>query len=386
MKVLIDCVPLTVGGGVQVAIALLVNLAAQDKVTWRAVVPRKLMPVLPPELAGDERLIFVSRRSQFDRLWLSARLKLIEAALAPDVVFTVFGPPFFRARARHLVGFAMPHVLYERGPGMPPASLKDWLRRRIRIALFRRADHIVTETETARQRLAATAKIPLERISVVPNSYNPLLSSARATPPPASAPFSILTPSAHYWHKQLELIPAITAALKKLDPSLDTVFRLTLDPASAPWRAIAAQAARLGVVDRVETLGTLKVTDLPAAYNAAHAVLLPTLREVSTAVYPEAFFFQRPLVTSDLDFARELCGEAALFASAQRPEAYAQALLRVAREPGLTERLVASGKSHLTEAYPTPAEKFEAQLALMDRLAGRADRSCGNSPIERLAP
>lgn len=386
MKVLIDCVPLTIGGGVQAAIALLANLAAQDRVVWRAVLPRRLKPALPAPLAADGRLIFVERRSQLDRLWLAGRLRQIEAAMAPDLVFTVFGPPFFRARARHLVGFAMPHVIYRRDPWMPRSSARDWLRRHIRIALFRQADHIVTETETARQRLAATAKISLDRISVVPNCCNPLLLSAHATPPPATSRFAILTPAAHYWHKQLELIPAIAAALENLDPALDAVVRLTLDPASAAWRAIASQADRLGVAGRVETLGTLKITDLPAAYSAAHAVLLPTLREISTAVYPEAFYFQRPLVTSDADFARELCGDAALYASARRAEAYAEALLRVAHEPRLAGRLVAAGKSRLAEAYPSPAGKFDMQLALMARIARAAPPAHGRLQPELAAP
>ena len=123
MKVLIDCISSTVGGGVQVAIGVLAGLARQSTVYWMAIAPRAVRPVLPETLAADPRTLFVSRRSQADRVWLTPRLHRIECAVAPDVVFTVFGPPFFRPRAPHLVGFALPNLIYDRDAQMPGNGL-----------------------------------------------------------------------------------------------------------------------------------------------------------------------------------------------------------------------------------------------------------------------
>ena len=57
-----------------------------------------------------------------------------------------------------------------------------------------------------------------------------------------------------------------------LAPGLDAEFRLTLDPASGPWRTIAERAAELGVGDRVATLGPLPLDALAAAYRSCSAV------------------------------------------------------------------------------------------------------------------
>ena len=369
MKVLVDCIPLSVGGGVQVAIALLANLAAQDSVQWQAVLPDGMKPALPQHLLDDGRLRFLEKRSQLSRLILPHQLHTLVRETAPDVVFTVFGPQFFRAKVPHLVGFALPHLIYDRDPEMPSAQFVVRAADRVREATFRRADHLVVETQTASERLSERLGVDPGRISVVPNSPNPLLKRDSDLGRGTMQPFAVLVPSAYYWHKNLEILPAVAAAIRQLRPGLAFEFRLTL-PADGPdWRRIAALADNLGVGDAVKTLGVLKITELSAAYRGASAVLLPTSREVSTAVYPESFFFCRPLVTSDMDFAHELCGDAALFASVRDAEAYARHLIELATRPELRNQLVQAGERQLARGYPVPREKFRMQLDLLEKVA-----------------
>jgi glycosyltransferase involved in cell wall biosynthesis len=368
MKVLIDCVPLSVGGGVQVAIALLINLREQANVEWQAVVPTLLRSALPAEVSGDPRVVFVPKRYALDRIWLRSKLIAIERAFAPDVVFTVFGPAYFRARALHVVGFALPGLIYDQDgpPNAFPRSVKmgNWLRR----ILLRKADHLVVETQTVRLRLAQRLGINGARISVIGNSVNPVLSRLICNESRPDDRFGILIPSTYYPHKNLGITPPVAAALRKLNPNLDFEFRFTLDLASSAWRALAADADRLGVADRLVTLGTLQLDDLARAYRAASAVFLPTLSEASTAVYPESFFFRRPLVTSDMDFSRELCGTAALYVSPLEPEQIAARLVELARSSSLRTQLVEAGKRQLG-TYPSPKEKFEMQMNMLARVA-----------------
>ena len=369
MKVHIDCMPLTVGGGVQVAIGVLFGLADQSRVAWTAVVPTALRPILPDSLAGDRRIRFVSRRLIADRVVLPPLLRRIEQDAAPDVMFTVFGPPLLKARSPHVVGFALPHLIYERDAEMPKLSLINRAADVVRRHSFRSADHLVVETATARERVARRIGIDIARVSVISNSCNPLLQRLPDPEDKTRRIFSILIPSAYYWHKNLELVPKVAAALRQLQPSLDFVFRFTLSEASREWQAILADAARLGVSDRLVTLGVIRISDLAAAYRDASVVYLPTLREISSAVYPESFFFRRPLVTTDMDFARELCADAALLVEPRNPVAAASALLSLAQSSELARSLVAAGEKRLLAAYPTPGEKFEMQIDLLARIA-----------------
>lgn len=369
MKVMIDCVPLTVGGGVQVAISLLVGLQAQSAVAWTAVMASALRAALPSQLANDSRIIYVNRSSPLDSAWLPAFLGWLERKLAPDLVFTVFGPPFFRARAPHLVGFARPHLIYERDADMPRESVADRLGNHMRRILFRRADHIVVETASAKSRFAHRVGFDRERISVIPNGPSPLLRPIAEECPAPNRPFTILIPSAYYWHKNLEIVPSVAAAMRRRKPDLDFVFHFTLPETSGPWHKIKADAERLGVGRNVATLGVVKLTDLAGAYHDASAVYLPTLREVSTAVYPESFLFRRPLVTTDMDFARELCGDAAAFVRPRDAGDASCKLVELATCPDKASALVDAGARQLVATYPTAETKFRMQLALMEKVA-----------------
>ena len=369
MKVLVDCAPLSMGGGVQVAIALLMNLQTRPDISWRAVLSEQMREAGGPELATDPRVLFVWKRSWADFILLHSKLRAVERVFEPDVVFTVFGPTYFISKAPHLMGFALPNLIYNADGPQTARSRNEKLADQMRGFLFRRASHLVVETETVRRRLASRAGIDASRISVIGNSVNPVLLTFEVTAAPIAGPFVILIPSAYYRHKNLQIVPRIAAELARLNPELDFVFRLTLASQSEPWRGIAADAERLGVGGQVATLGPLPLAELAVAYGHASAVLLPTLREASTAVYPEAFHMQRPLVTSDIDFARELCGEAALFADPRDPAAYAKALDRLACEGVLRERLVMAGKQQLSKGYPSATDKFFMQMDLFEAVA-----------------
>lgn len=368
MRVLVDCVPILVGGGVQAAVAVLAGLRDRPDVVWQAVLPIAIKEGLPPDFCDDERLIYVERRSPLDRFWLRSHLREIEQEFAPDVVFTVFGPPFFKARATHLVGFARPHLIYDddlRLRGRLIHQVIDYFQKRA----FRKADHLVVETETARVRLLPYLSIDPSRISVVGNCPNLLLERLTDDPQQSESQFVILVPSAHYSHKNLEIIPKVALAMQQRAPGLDFEFRLTLPPDEAGWQGIKAAAEQLGVGHRVTTLGVVRITDLSRAYHDASAIFLPTLREVSTAVYPESFFFRRPLVTSNMDFAVELCGDAALFVDPLDPQSSADKLVALAADPELRRSLVDAGVRQLAKMYPTAEQKFDQQIQLIGSLA-----------------
>ena len=220
----------------------------------------------------------------------------------------------------------------------------------------------MVETETVRRRLAARLGFDPSRIAVIGNSVNPLLLIPSAAAEPMSGRFRILIPSSYYTHKNLEITPAVAAAMRCIKPDLDFEFQFTLDTSSNHWQRIMRLAARLGVAHYLVTLGVLPLARLAGAYRDASAVFLPTLLEASTAVYPESFYMKRPLVTSNMDFALELCGDAALFAPPRDADALARQLIHLAQNRELREQLVAAGERQLALNYPGPDEKFAMQM------------------------
>lgn len=370
MRLFVDCTPLSEGGGVQVALAFLSHLAADNGIDWCCIAPKAMEPRIADIPDGLVKTHFLPKSGLFDIVRASFVLREFEQTFSPDVVFTVFGPAYFRARAPHVVGFALPNLVYDRPPHLRPfvpgLDLPAGVLRRY---LLSWADHFIVETPVVAALMTKRLQVAQKRISVVANALNPALATKPATKSVWAPPYIILIPSAYYPHKNLEIIPHVAARLRHIAPGLAFEFRLTIPRGHPAWGAIAQSAAALKVAAEVSTLGALDFEGLSAAYSASHMVLLPTLREVSTAVYPESFHFQRPLITSNEAFAVDLCGEAALYAPPMDADAISRMVLRVINEPTVRDKLITEGATRLRTCYPTPVEKYAQQIVILRNVA-----------------
>jgi glycosyltransferase involved in cell wall biosynthesis len=370
MRMMIDCTPLHAGGGVQVAIAFLEGLI-DHPIEWLAIMPLSMRDLLPQHiLTREERIIFIEKRSFIDILRARRLLQKLEASFVPDVVFSIFGPAYFKSKAPQLMGFALPNLIYPPLEGRSrrmrcQAALLNPIRR----AIFRNADHLVVETETVKERLCKSFNISDEMVSIIGNSINPIMQNFPRIEIDRRAICRILVPSAYYLHKNLEIIPYVAEKIAEMDPALNFEFVLTLNRDFAPVNSIFDCADKLGVGNRIRAIGAVPLEVLAELYQASSLVYLPTLREASTAVYPESFYFGRPLVTSDLPFARELCGDAAVYVPPTDPRATAAQILSLVRDTALSRRLIQNGHQILSSKYPRSDVKFTQQISLLHALA-----------------
>lgn len=366
MKLMIDCTPLSKGGGVQAAIAFLELLRVEAYVQWCAVIPENMRTVLPKSIEKDHRVFFYKKRGLFGILNLRCKLIEMERQFQPSVVFTVFGPAYFKAKCHHVIGFALPKLIYSSEKKLIWWTKNNFLFHFLRKILVRRADQWLVETNTVRIRLSQYVGIDLDKIFVIPNCVNPLLEySESPSEDNSESKFKVFVPSAWYSHKNLDIIPYVAEVMNGMVKKRMFEFVLTLDPQSKEWAAIRTRSCQLGVSDMVVTVGVVPIEKLSIHYLNASCVYLPTSLECSTAVYPEAFFFKRPLITSDMDFARELCGEAALFVPPRDVNKTATQLLRLAEDRVLRDSLIVAGSYQLASRYPSSKIKFQQQLAAL---------------------
>ncbi len=381
MRILLDMARMGSGGALQTSLTVLEHATRTPEHEWHAV----LSPIVAQEFAEerDTALASVVRLggggSALSRMaGVRSAMPAIESRVRPDVVYTVFAPAFWMASAPHLLGFAWPHLLYPESPFV--RSLTEWrsglvgLRfraKRMRQAQeVRRFEFLVVETKTVRRRLREVCGAMDKSIFVVRNSYTPLFESAlrRRGSSPQGDRKIVLLPSDYRPHKNLESAPAVAEILVR---RLGSEVELRLTCANQRiWRKIAADAERRGVADQVKNLGSVLHAEFAGAYAAADVVYLPTLLECSTAVYPESFIAGLPLVTSDLDFARELCGDAALYCDPYSADEAADRIERILGDPELANDLTAKGRVVLAREYPTPEEKWRSLLACLEEVAG----------------
>jgi glycosyltransferase involved in cell wall biosynthesis len=374
MKILLDCSQLVVGGALQVGLAVLENAAKTSGYQWHVVMSEAIRDQARTSvLEGFQSVDCIRMKTRIDRMRLFLRMPKIVRLQKPDVVFTIFGPSYWGCSAPHLQGFAHPQMIYPTQDSRRRQRYLPFSDRMIspfKASVFRRSDYLVVETETVRERLSRYLGFPKERVFVVRNSYSPLFEKSISQTPRKSTEniFSFLIPSSFYLHKNLDSLPDAANELRRITGQ-PFEFVFTISEVEKGWLGIKRRAAKLGVANLFRTAGNVPHESIASLYRGANAVVLPTLLECSTAVYPESFMSGIPLATSDLDFAHELCGDGALYFDPYSPPDIAGALFRLMSDGVLREALVAKGKMVLNEKYPSPEMKWQDQLACLETVA-----------------
>ncbi len=163
-------------------------------------------------------------------------------------------------------------------------------------------------------------------------------------------------------HKQLDLLLGIAPALDAL--GLDLVV-------SGGTSSIFTEAALTQTVN-VFPVGFVSDDDLAALFAQAVCFAFPSRTEGFGIPLVEAMVHGAPIVSSDCASMPEVCGDAALYASADEPAAWLEQITRLAQDASLGETLRAKGKAR----YPRFSWRAGARgyldlaLALSPRTAG----------------
>lgn len=362
MNVLLDLGAIKTGGGVQLALNFVRSINARrrpgDRV-WLLVAEGSL---LEREVAAVEADGVWSsprqylRRAAFEYL----RLPRLLSASGIDVVFTFFGagvprPPGVRA----VVTVAYPIICYpESAYWRHERPRRRWFNRArnwLRCRRLRKADRVLAETEVMRQRLSRTLGMDPARIHLLPPAVSAF---AEARPRTAHAgPFVFVTVSDNSHHKNLWRLYAVARALRA-SGFVDFEFRMTvrLEDLRADFPEREVDEAVLAAHFRC--LGPVAPTSIMDVYGTADALVVISDLESFSNNYIEAWRVGLPIIASDRDFARHICGDSAVYVEPHDPVAAAAEFARLARDAGLRERLVAAGAQRLRQ-MPTLEQRCD---------------------------
>lgn len=113
------------------------------------------------------------------------------------------------------------------------------------------------------------------------------------------------------------------------------------------WRAddLRRRVARAAAAGWLVQLGYVGPEELAALYGAALAAVLPSLYEGFGLPLLEALAAGLPVVASDIAVHREVAGDAALYAPADRPDLFAGQVAALLADPELRVRLAAAARA-----------------------------------------
>jgi glycosyltransferase involved in cell wall biosynthesis len=375
-RTLLNLLPVRVGGGFQNAASFLKSIpdSGSDAKRWFALV-RGGSPLT--QLCEGSNIPFLASRGSSNFARLQFELFRRHTFDAHKVCLTLFGPPPLGSFGRvvNVVGCAYSNLFYPEisfRSGMPTFERAFWefvdVGRRM---VTEHADHWVFETDTLRKRAVECCRFPEERVSVVRMAPSLLVSKSKVNPD-RSKDFAALLPGSFRLlllcdpnpNKRVHMVPRIAKEMIQMGFK-DFSFVLTLNEVSAYTRAILAEVERSGLTRHVVNLGPITHEDVPSLIDACDVMCTFSVLESFSNNFVEAWIMQKPLVVTDADWARDSCGEAAVYVDPASRDASAT-MVSLARDAILRMHLVAQGSQQLMKMN-TPKTKLEAYVKVLER-------------------
>lgn len=269
-------------------------------------------------------------------------------------------------KARQLYVFDWPYALDVHKKVWSGMSWGDWLSRKTKLALLRRdfarADIVVAQTAYIRDRLLE--KYHLRDVRVIGNA--PTIQHGIAGEGfDLPAGVLLVSPSVYYPHKNLEVLLDLATLVQARGRDYRIVT--TVSPVSSAARSFLDSIDRRGLRDMVINVGQVPHDRMAALYSQCDGLIMPTLLESFSIVYPEAMHHGLPIFTSDLWFAHSVCGEAAAYFDPFDAEDILRSLDRVYGDPSARDALIDAGRQQLA-AFPSWPDNFASYQALIKQL------------------
>lgn len=293
-------------------------------------------------------------------LTLAKKMKVIEKKFNPEIVFTVFGPAYWRPNVPHVVGFANPYYISMNNKVADSLkkvfTKKQYLAIRLKKILHtfymnRDADSLIAETQYCTDGFLKIFK-KVKQGYTVSNTCNSFFDSF--VEPIGHENFTLLTVCKYYKHKNLEIINKVCKELSSRKIT-DVKFILTLD--NEIFEKLFKDNSY------VINAGYTAPKDCPNLYAKADAMFLPTLAECFSASYPEAMKSQIPILTSDFEFAHSICNDAAIYFNPFNASEIAEKIVSLKNDKGLCDSLVKKGKTRLKN-FPSAPNRCEEYLRI----------------------
>lgn len=280
------------------------------------------------------------------------------------------GDVIIRTRAKQIYVLDWPYVLDVHPRVWATMSARDRLIVSAKLMLHRLyfKEPSVLIAQTAEIRSMLVERFALPDVRVIGNA--PTLDGhgeGEAFAGPLPQGLRLVCPSMYYPHKNLEVL--LDVAEKTKGRGADYRIIVTVTPNSPAASRFVSAISERGLQDVLINVGQVPLAQMQSLYAQSHGLLLPTLLESFSIVYPEAMAHRLPIITSDLWFARAVCGDAASYCDPVDAADIVRAVDAAMGTEQARQRLAEAGTKRLA-SFPTWADNFAAFQAIIGELLG----------------
>lgn len=326
----VNATNLHVGGGVQVAVSFLSELAQlQDMPSRMAVYVSTEVDAGLKSIGSNTSCfalyqVFDVHGIGFSGYILNNRLGVYK------IVFTVFGPLYcIRKKFISVVGFAQPWIIYPINECCSSMSWSERLLSRLKYAVqswfFRNSDIIFVELDHVKEGLVRQLGVDRKSINVIHNTistiYNNPATWAPLCVPHVKCDLRVGFLGRNYRHKNTAIFLGVARLLQSIF-NIKAKFYVTFT--QHEWLACSQEFRDVCV-----NVGPLAVNQCPTFYNMVDCIIFPSLLECFSATPLESMAMGRILFASDRPFNRDICGDHAIYFDPLSADSAARAIADV---------------------------------------------------------
>ena len=340
-----------------------------------AKLPQRPLPnaeVVPLEIEAP-----MKRRARFAKRWRARKARSLDEQLRAagvEFVWQLSAPGEVLEVPYMVVVWDLQHRLQ---PWFPEVSANgNWQHRdNIYTAVLGRAAAVIVGTQVGKIEVERFFRVDPSRILIMPHPTPRFVDVAAESRPSVREKYGIsgdyLFYPAQFWsHKNhVNLLLALDLLKTRFGRRLSVVF---VGSDQGNLSHVRETVGRLGLADRVQFLGFVAQEDLIDLYRQAFALSYVTFFGPENLPPLEAFALGCAVIASEVSGAREQLQDAALFVDPASPRQIAEAVVRLASEEGLRQKLTDAGRK--IASTRTPEGFVREALAFLDRF--EAVRRC----------
>jgi glycosyltransferase involved in cell wall biosynthesis len=370
MKILVNAATAVSGGGIQVAASFIARAAVNpcgNRFVYAVsrFVEDNLKGLLD-EPPGDLFVIHPSPARFREGRGARRKLREMENFYQPDLVYSIASPSYVGFRATEVARLTNPWITHPNHYAFNILSFNEKIKYlvsyRYKLWILRNVAAFNFQTRVAAEGLKKKLNLSANKIVVIPNTYNQIFDDASNNRSVQYAPSNLITLfvlAYPYPHKNLMIIPELSFRLKQ--KGIKARFVTTIPKENKYLPLITNAAQQYSVSDSILNVGRLTLPECIEWYNRSDMVFLPTLLETFSATYLESMRMGRPIVTSDLDFAHDICKDAAAYFKPCSAESAADMIEKVVNDHFYRDRLVDNGFNRLKD-FPGPEDQFQIMM------------------------
>ena len=279
-----------------------------------------------------------------------------------DLVFNL-ADLVVRTKVKQVYLFDWPYAINPNSVVWQRMDRRDLLVRKIKLSLLRRRIRrpvvTIAQTPVAKEALERLYRLP--NVAIVPNAVsldNLDTTGEKRFALPAGRKLLYLT--YYYPHKNLEILIDVAVRIRELGRDYRIILTIAANQHKNAARLLQEIRDR-DLVEIIVNVGPVAMADVPSLYRSCDGLLMPTLLESFSGTYVEAMFHGIPIFTSDLDFAKGVCGDAACYFDPHDPHDIMSKLDTVFDDPRRVATLVRAGERALSSLpdWPHAFERYQ---------------------------